>query len=194
MVSSSDESPQRGSLEVPDFAGTSSSARLRGADVPSVSQRWSKMLGAVVLVLLAAGVIVSYVTVVNDNARLSRLHSHGLVVNVRVQSCLGNLGGSGSNSASYTCRGSYVVGSTHYVEVINGLSHLVATGSPVVGVVDPANTHDVILRSVLRGEQSSRSRFLTPVLLTLGWATLVLATRRRRRGAGRRSKSPVPSS
>jgi hypothetical protein len=151
------------------------------------------MLGVVVLVLLAAGVVVSYVTVVSDNARLSRLHSHGLVVPVRIESCLGNLGGSGSNSASYTCRGSYVVGSTHYVEVVNGLSHLVATGSLVVGVVDPANTHDVILLSALRGEHSSSSRFLTPVLLTLGWATLVLFTLRRRRGAGRRSKSPALS-
>src|SRR5665213_2650707 len=82
-------------------------ASLRGATAVSVGRRAKLVAGSLGLVALAAVLVVSFLSVTNDNARIDRMKANGIPVTVTVTNCRGNIGGSGSNSAGFTCRGDY---------------------------------------------------------------------------------------
>lgn len=145
---------------------------LRGAAVDVSPARAARVVWAVaVLALLGtgAGFLVGGWL---GNARLDRLHDHGVRVEAQVTGCLGQLGGSGSNAAGYTCRGRFRLDGAGYEEVLPG-SGLRAPGDRVVLVTDPGHPHDLITPQDLARERSSATVYLLPaVLLALG---LVLA-------------------
>jgi len=127
------------------------------------------------LTTCAAVLVVAFVTAANDNARIERMKTHGIPVTVTVTGCTGNVGGSGSNSAGYTCRGRYVVRGVTYRELIGSLSTFAASGTTVHAVADPSKPSTVIVFSALEKTVASSGAYLRPGLLTGAWAALTVA-------------------
>ena len=115
-----------------------------------------------------------------DQARYVRLTQHGVPVNVRVLSCIGNLGGSGSTSAGYTCTVTYQASGRNYRVTLQDQAVFEKTGSTVAAVADPANATYVITRA---GLPTVRTHAPWVVLGVLGLvaAALALSLRPRRR-------------
>ncbi len=136
---------------------------LRGAEAQHIAGRFWSIAGVLVLAAFAAIVVVSFVSALNDNARIVRLKDHGIPVVVTVTSCVGNIGGSGSNAAGYTCRGSYRVHGVRYEEVIASKSTLSAPGTKLRrrrrsvatehGGVGVGRREVVVVRRCLRGSK-----------------------------------------
>jgi hypothetical protein len=158
----------------PDDRATS----LRGPAPVSVGRRFWLLAGVFGLVVFAVVLVVSFLSVSNDNARIDRLKTHGIPVTITVTSCIGNIGGSGSNSAGYTCRGDYTVNGATYREIIGSMATFSATGTTVRGVVDPSHHGTVVLSSALRNSSASPSRYVAPGLLGIALVALTLALRR----------------
>ncbi len=185
-----------------DFPGTSSPpspdgplTSLRGAAPAPVGRRFWMVVGTLALVILGVVVVVSFLSAANDNARITRMKSHGIAVNATVIECIGNLGGSGSNAANYTCRGSYNVGSRTYHEVIGSMNNWAAPHSTVRAVADPSRPSTLVLASAVASSRASNSAYLAPGLLLVAFVALVLAflgvTRRARRGRDALGKEGV---
>jgi hypothetical protein len=158
---------------VNDVDQTRGPSSLRGPGAQHISERFWFAAGALLLGVVAVVVVVSFISGTNDNARIERLKTHGVAVVVTVTSCAGNLGGSGSNASSYTCRGSYRVDGARYVEVIGSKSTLSPTGSSVRGVADPSRPSTVELASAVKRSSTSDSVYVVPSVLAL--LVLVLA-------------------
>lgn len=151
--------------------GTASEPRdvnlLRGAEAQHISCKFWLIAGTVLCAILVAIVIVSFISAATDNARIERLKFHGVSVTVTVIDCVGNIGGSGSNAAGYTCRGTYRVDGVHYREIIGSKTTLSPPGSTVRGVADPARPSTVELASAVTSSSTSESAYIVPSLLTL---------------------------
>ena len=122
---------------------------LRGATVkprmPVRRRAWMLVL----LSSLVALIIVNVWSVTSDAQRQQRLRQHGLTVTVRVGDCIGNLGGSGSTGAGYTCTGRYHLGDRDFSETIIGQSSFLAPGRSLKGIVDPDNHQFIVASSAL---------------------------------------------
>ncbi len=140
---------------------------LRGADAVDVGGRFQVAAGALVLVVVAALLLISVVAAANNNGRISRMKLRGLAATVVVTDCTGNLGGSGSNAANYTCRGHYVVDGTPYDEVIGAMTDFAAPGAHVRAVVDPTRHSTVELASAVASSTVSPRVYVIPGLLGL---------------------------
>jgi hypothetical protein len=171
---------------------TSTSPALRGPDARPIGARFWLVTATLLLCVFAVIIVVSFISAYNDNARIDRLKNHGIAVTVTVTSCVGNIGGSGSNAAGYTCRGSYRVDGVRYVEVIGSKSTPSDTGTQVRGVVDPSRRSTVELTSAVRASSSSLSAYFVPGLLAVLLVIATFALRRRRRSST--SRSPVEES
>jgi heme/copper-type cytochrome/quinol oxidase subunit 2 len=169
---------------------------LRGPDARHISDRFWIVTAAVLLVVFAIIIVVSFISAFNDNARVDRMKNHGIPVLVTVTSCVGNIGGSGSNAAGYTCRGSYRVDGVRYVEVIGSKSTQSNAGAKVHGVVDPSRRSTVELTSAVRASTSSLSVYVVPSLLAVLFviAAIALGRRRRRRRSTTSRATHEPSS
>lgn len=158
-------------------------APLRGPAVVNVGRTPWLVAGALGLLALSAIVVVSFLSAVNDHARLHRLQSAGIDVSIKVLNCTGNIGGSGSNSAGYTCRGSYRVDHVAFNELIGDKTTLSPAGATLSGVVDPAKHSTVVLASAIKNAHASLVNFVTPLVLALLVVVLARAlwrvTRRR---------------
>ena len=148
---------------------------LRGADAVSVGRRPWLVAGVIGLLAFALVIVVSFISASNDNARIHRLKSHGIPVVVTVTYCVGNLGGSGSSGAGYTCHGKYSVGTTHFRELIGSKSTFSAPGAKVQGVADPSQPSTVVLASEVRTSAATSSAFYAPGLLAVILLVLTLA-------------------
>jgi len=164
-------------------------ASLRGPAPVSVGRRFWLFAGVFGLAVFAVVLVVSFLSVTNDNARIDRMKTRGIPVTITVTSCIGNIGGSGSNSAGYTCRGDYTVGGATYRELIGSMATFFATGTTVRGVVDPSHHGTVVLSSAIRDSSASPSRYVAPGLLSIVLVTLTLALRRVARRAENRIRS-----
>jgi hypothetical protein len=160
---------------------------LRGPDARHISDRFWLVTAAVLLGVFAVIIAVSFISAFNDNARVDRMKNHGIAVTVTVTSCVGNIGGSGSNAAGYTCRGSYRVNGVRYVEVIGSKSTPSSAGTKVLGVVDPSRRSTVELTSAVRASSSSLSVYLVPSLLAVFFVIGSIALRRRHRSSTSRA-------
>jgi hypothetical protein len=154
---------------------------LRGPAVQPIGRRFWNVAGALVITVLAVIVVVSFISAMNDNARIARLRSHGIPVLVTVTDCVGNIGGSGSNAAGYTCRGTYHLDHVTYHEVIGSKTTLSTAGTTVRCVADPARPSTIELTSAVASSSTSRSTYVVPGLLTLLLVALVMLIYRRRR-------------
>jgi hypothetical protein len=159
---------------------------LRGPAAASVGRTLWLFAGALGLVLFAIALVVSFISATNDNARIDRMKAHGIPVIVTVVDCIGNIGGSGSNAAGYTCRGDYTVGGTTYRELIGSMTTFSASGTPVRGVADPSQHSTVVLASAIRTSVASPKAYVPPGLFTTVLVALTLALLR----VARRSEPP----
>jgi len=140
---------------------------LRGPAVARVGRGFWLVTSAVLLLVGAAVLLVSVISTVNDNARLSRLKSHGIPVTVTVTGCFGNLGGSGSNAAGFTCHGSYALKGVRYQELIGSMTTLTRVGTTVRGVVDPSHHDVVVLARAVRTSSTSSGSYVVEGLLAV---------------------------
>jgi hypothetical protein len=166
---------------------TTTRPSLRGPDARSINGRAWFVTGALLLALFALIIIVSFISATNDNARIDRLKDHGVAVAVTVTSCVGNIGGSGSNAAGYTCHGSYRLNGVHYREIIGSKTTLSSAGTKVRAVADPARPSTIELASYVQASSSSVSVYFVPSLLALSFIVLTLVFLRRRRATRSRA-------
>jgi len=140
---------------------------LRGAGVEIDARRVGRVAAGVCLAALAVSVIALFVAGVHKNAQITGLRTHGLPVQVTVTGCMGLLGGSGSNAAGYTCRGTYTMGGVRYDEVIPG-DTLRPPGTTLRGVTVPGDPSLLSTARIVDAEHASWSVFVLPaILLTL---------------------------
>ena len=161
---------------------------LRGASVEVDARRAAGAVVALCLVALAVSAAVLFATGANRNAQVSDLRAHGVPVAVRVSTCLGLLGGSGSNPVGYACTGTYVYAGHRYQAAIPG-DRPYAPGSGARGVTVPDDPGLLSTPSVLRGEHASASVYLAPGALTVLFVAGLAGVgwRRRRRRTSRTS-------
>lgn len=163
-------------------------ATLRGAGVNEIDARRLKgVVAGLCLATLAALSIAFFVVGAHRNAQISSLRQDGVPVEVHVTSCLGQLGGSGSNPVGYACRGSYTVGGHRYDEAIPG-DTLRAPGSTVSAVVARDDPQLLATAGQVASEQPSARVYILPTVLAGAFVVLAGAMALRwRRSARRRS-------
>jgi len=149
-------------------------ASLRGAAAVGVGRRFWVVMAALGLIAFAAFLVVSFISATNDNARINRMKDHGIPVVVTVSTCIGNLGGSGSNASSYTCTGVYAARDTSYHEVIGAMSSFVTPGTRVRAVADPGRPSTVELASAVASSKASNGAYVVPSLLALAFLAVAL--------------------
>jgi hypothetical protein len=155
-------------------------------------------VSALGLLVVAVAIAVSFVSTLNEHSRIDRMKAHGIPVTVTITACEGNLGGSGSNVASYTCRGAYAIDGTSYNELIASMTTFAASGAHVRAVADPSQHSSVALASAIKTAHTSPSAFIVLALLTLLLlalvALLIRAARRPPSDAPRLESDTPPSS
>lgn len=148
------------------------------------ARRLGRVVVAIGLLALAVVVVILFVAGLQKNAQITRLHNDGVPVEVTVSGCLGLLGGSGSNAAGYSCKGTFTLEGHTYRDTIPG-NTLRAPGSTVQAMTvrdDPAllDTAGAVAR-----EHASWRVFILPatllVVLALAVAAVVFSQRRSRR-------------
>jgi hypothetical protein len=161
-------------------------AALRGAAVRVDTRGAGRALGVVAFVALAALVVALFVAAASKNSQLAALRAHPLPVVATVTSCLGELGGSGSNATGYTCEGTYVVAGHHYEVTLPG-NALLARGSAVREVVAASDPGLLASPSALASQAPSWRvyRLPTALLALLAALALVVVRRSRRPDQGR---------
>ena len=148
---------------------------LRGAGVGRVdTRRLSRILIGATLATLTVLVVVFTVVGAHKNQQDDRLHSQGVPVTFTVSGCLGLLGGSGSNAAGYSCRGSYTLDGHRYRERLPG-NDLHPPGTTVAAIAVPGDPALVAPAAMVKTEHSSNGVFLVPVILFVILALLVRA-------------------
>jgi hypothetical protein len=169
-------------------------AALRGAGVSEVDvRRLSRVALAVVAVVLVVLAVLLFVAGAHKNSQVTTLQNHGVPVTATVTGCLGQLGGSGSNAAGFTCRGRYHLAGREYDEVIPGNTayppgtHL----RVVVAHTDPAL---VSTPHLLATEHPSAGVYVAPTVLlvvAVGLGLVLILGRRRRHPAPAGDPAPV---
>ncbi|MFZ0249727.1 MAG: hypothetical protein WAL61_07260 [Acidimicrobiales bacterium] len=156
--------------------------QLRGAGV-SVNRRRIGQVGiGIVLATLAVLAIVFTIVGVHTNQQDDRLHDDGVPVSFTVTGCLGLLGGSGSNAAGYSCRGTYTLEGHRYAVALPGNSFH-RPGSTVRAIAVPGDPALVSPASIVATEHSSAGVFVLPAVLAvvlLALVVLLLVLHRRR--------------
>jgi hypothetical protein len=142
--------------------------------------------GAVLVVLLAVAVVL-LVAGLNKNSQASSLRQHGVPLAVTVIGCQGLLGGSGSNAAGYSCRGTYTFDARHFEEEVPGTG-LHRPGSVVRGVIVPSDPGLLSTPGEVADERASWNVFIAPVVLfVMALGVLAVLVRTSRRTQARRS-------
>jgi hypothetical protein len=160
--------------------------QLRGAGVQVDRRRVAQAAIGIVLATLAVLAVVFTIVGVHTNQQDDRLHNDGVPVTFTVTGCLGLLGGSGSNAAGYSCRGTYSLQGRHYREPLPGNSFH-RPGSTVAALAVPGDPALVSPASIVATEHSSAGVFVLPATLAAVLVLLVallLVLRRRRHANG----------
>jgi hypothetical protein len=161
--------------------------QLRGAGVSVDGRRVGQVAIGIVLVTLAVLAIVFTIVGIHTNQQDDRLHHDGVPVTFTVSGCLGLLGGSGSNAAGYSCRGTYTLDGKRYSGVQLPGASFHRPGSTVAAIAVPGDPALVSPASIVATEHSSAGAFVLPVVLAAILVVLVvllLLLRRRRRPEG----------
>ncbi len=179
---------EAGPLSTDAVTGDDRVSTLRGAGVTSVDRKRLLWLAVVaVIVGLVAGSVVLYVAGARKNAQIADLRQHGVPVEVTITGCQGLLGGSGSNAAGYTCRGTFTLDGQRDDEAIPG-DTLLSPGTRIRAVAVPGDPGLVSTPAVLSGEHVSDGVYVLPsvlaVLAVLGLAVALTLRRRARRAGG----------
>jgi hypothetical protein len=186
MAGNGDEDTGAGSTSPHQDPG-SRVGQLRGAGVSVDGRRVGQVAIGIVLVTLAVLAIVFTIVGSHTNQQDDRLHHDGVPVTFTVSGCLGLLGGSGSNAAGYSCRGTYTLDGKRYSGVQLPGDSFHRPGSTVAAIAVPGDPALVSPASIVATEHSSAGAFVLPVVLAAILVVLVvllLLLRRRRRPEG----------
>jgi hypothetical protein len=153
---------------------------LRGATVSFNPRRLVQGVLGLVMVTLAITAIVLTVAGLHSNDQINRLHTQGQPVTVRVTGCLGLLGGSGSNAAGYSCRGSYQLNGHVYEEPLPG-STFYRPGTALPSIAVPGDPALVSPVGIVNAQQASNGVFIVPIVLTVILLALIAVVLRRNR-------------
>lgn len=155
--------------------------RLRGAGVDVDGRAAGKVALGVCVVALAVTAVVLFVAGVHKNDQITSLHDHGLQVQVKVTSCQGLLGGSGSNAAGYSCTGTFTIDGRRYSEAIPG-NVLRAPGTQIEAIAVAGDPPLLDTASAVRTERASWKVFVVPaaILVALIFLAGTVALRRLR--------------
>jgi hypothetical protein len=147
---------------------------LRAGSVDIDARRIGRGIAVLLLVALVVVAVVLAVAGTQKNNQINRLRQHGVPVTITVSSCLGLLGGSGSNAAGYNCRGTFTVAGRRYTESIPGTTFY-PSGTTIGAVRVPGDPALVTPLTVLATEQASWRVYLLPaILLAVAGLLLVL--------------------
>ncbi len=113
-----------------------------------------RVVVGVALVAVTVVAVVLIVAGIQKNSQIRSLQSNGVPVEATVTGCLGQLGGSGSNAAGYSCTVTYTVAGHGYQANLPGTGP-VAAGSTVRGVVASNDPALFTTPAALAGEQPS---------------------------------------
>ena len=192
MVMTADHPPRPNDREgeaVAEGTGTPGErvGQLRGAGVQVDARRLAQVALAIVLITLGALAIGFTVVGVHKNQQIDQLHTQGVPVTVTVTSCLGLLGGSGSNAAGYSCHGTYTLAGHTYNESLPG-SAFHRPGATIDAVAVPGDPALVSPVAIADSQHSSASVYILPAVLggVLVLLVVALVIRARRRHAGAR--------
>jgi hypothetical protein len=185
VAGNGDEDGRTGSTNPRDEPGDRV-GQLRGAGVSVDARRVRQVAIGIVLVTLAVLAIAFTIVGIHTNQQDDRLHHDGVPVTFTVTGCLGLLGGSGSNAAGYSCRGTYTLDGKHYSGVQLPGDSLHRPGSTVAALAVPGDPALVSPASIVATEHSSAGAFVLPVVLAVILVLLValLLLRRRRQANG----------
>jgi uncharacterized membrane protein len=145
---------------------------LRGASVQVDAQRVGRLfigLGAVALVTFAT---VFLFVGLSKNNQITQLQRAGVAVEARVSGCLGELGGTGSNAAGYSCKGSFTLDGNNYQVTIPG-DALRIPGSRVRIVALSTDPRLVETQARLANEHASAGVFVLPIALYAAFIVVV---------------------
>jgi hypothetical protein len=166
---------------------------LRGAGVGTVdTRRVAQVAIGLVLATLLVLVVVFTVAGLHHNEQADRLHHDGVPVTFTVASCMGLLGGSGTNVAGYACHGTYTLDGHRYSEQLPG-NGFHRPGSTVPAIAVPGDPALVSPAAMVKTEHSSAGVFLLPAILLVVLALLVLLLVLRHRRPKRTVTSPRAS-
>jgi hypothetical protein len=159
---------------------------LRGAAAQVDPHRAARVaVGVVLATLLVLTVVFAFVGL-SKNQQIDELRHQGVPVTFTVTSCMGLLGGSGSNGAGYACRGTYVLDGHRYLEALPGNS-LYAPGATVRAVAVPSDPGLMSTVRILQSERTSAKVYILPAVFFAAFLLVVAAValqRRRRRQRG----------
>jgi MYXO-CTERM domain-containing protein len=153
----------------------------RGGSVDVDARRLVRVLLAILLVGLAALTVFLVVVGLHHNSQINRLRQHGVTVQVTVSGCEGLLGGSGSNAAGYSCRGTFTLSGHTYNESLPG-STLHHPGAIIREVTVPGDPALLSTVHSVATDHTSAGVFIVPAILLVVLLLLVgfLVLRRRR--------------
>jgi hypothetical protein len=158
---------------------------LRGASVNYDARRVGRIVVGVCLAALLVLVVIFTIAGINKNSQVNRLHQDGVPVTVTITSCLGLMGGSGSNAAGYSCTGAFIIDGKRYSESLPGTDYH-KPNSSLRAIVVPNDPALVTPVSIDKTEHSGLSVFILPgvllVVLLLLVGLLVVLQRRTRHG------------
>jgi hypothetical protein len=156
-------------------------------------RRVGRVVVGVCLVAVAVVAVVLFVAGAHKNSQINLLRRHGVPVEATVSRCLGLLGGSGSNAAGYTCKGTFTIDGHRYNEVIPG-NTLYPPGARIRAVAVPGNPPLLSTTRAVESEQASWRVFILPTVLLAVLVLLVTALAlRRRRGPEHSGGAEHPS-
>ena len=154
---------------------------LRGATVDVDSRKATSIVmiaGVVAVTILVATLVVAGV---HKNGEIANLRDHGVLVDVTVKECTGQLGGSGSNAAAYRCDGTFEMRGHRYGATIPGGAFR-AAGSSVRLVTTTDDPGLIATVQQVRDDHTSWGVFVLPlVLFAIVVAIASIAVNRRRR-------------
>ena len=150
-----------------------SRSTLRGPTPLAAPPKLGSIIGAVALAVIAVVIIISFVSAQRDNARIERLKNDGISLVAIAHDCVGNLGGSGSNASSYTCRAAYRVGATPYLEIVGHMNTFVSPGTHLHVVADPRQLSTIVLTSSLKSVSVTARIYVVPSVLSAIFVALV---------------------
>jgi hypothetical protein len=160
-----------------------STLRGAGAGLTVDTRRVGRVIVGLLLVTLAVLVVILFVAGAHKNTQISRLHDDGVAVAIRVSGCRGLLGGSGSNAAGYSCRGSFTLAGRRDNEALPG-DTLHPPGTMLRGISVPGDPALVTTVGALATEHASAKVFILPTILALVLVVSVAALILRRRTLG----------
>ena len=140
------------------------------------SRRVAQVALGIVLGTLAVLGVVFTVVGIHTNQQIDRLHNQGVPVTFTVTGCLGLLGGSGSNAAGYSCRGTYSARRPPLQRATSRATRSTGPGSTVAAIAVPGDPALVSPAAIVNTEHSSASVFVLPAVLAA--SVLVLSRRR----------------